>query len=159
MLRVFVLYSHSGYSILDEKLNGQQTFESMSLLRALNFFKNNTFHNCNNYQKMIVFYLGNHLLLSLNLTFIHLHSWKHCHFICCYYLQFLTKKYCLYFQPIRLQLRRYGSGYLWNRKLWRMSIDSIQALTSTTNNQIESSWTTFSFIPHFCERSSEVSAS
>ena len=28
----------------------------------------------------------------------------------------LTKRNCLYFQPIRLQLRRYPSGYLWNRK-------------------------------------------
>ena len=35
--------------------------------------------------------------------------------------------YCLYFQPIRLQLRRYHCGYLWNRKLGKMSIDSIQA--------------------------------
>ena len=34
--------------------------------------------------------------------------------------------HCLYFQPIRLQLRR----YLWNRKLGRMCVDSIQALTS-----------------------------
>ena len=37
MLCVFVLYSHYGYSILNEKLNGQQTFESMNLLGALTF--------------------------------------------------------------------------------------------------------------------------
>ena len=30
-IRVFVLYSHYGYSILNEKLNGQQTFESEPL--------------------------------------------------------------------------------------------------------------------------------
>ena len=49
--------------------------------------------------------------------------------------------YCLYVQPIRLQLRRYRCGYLWNRNLWRMSTDSIQAPAST---QIESSKTTVS---------------
>ena len=38
ILRVFILYSHHGYSILNEKLkNGQQIFESMSLLGALIF--------------------------------------------------------------------------------------------------------------------------
>ena len=31
--------------------------------------------------------------------------------MCCYCLEFLTKRYCLYFQPIRLQLRRCHSGY------------------------------------------------
>ena len=35
MLRVFVLYSQYSYSILNEKLIRQQTFESMSLLGAL----------------------------------------------------------------------------------------------------------------------------
>ena len=37
-----------------------------------------------------------------------------------FYFQFLTKTYCLYFQPIRLQLRRYRSGYSWNRKFGRI---------------------------------------
>ena len=32
-------------------------------------------------------------------------------------------------------------GYLWNRKLWRMSMDSIQAPTFATSAQIESSYT------------------
>ena len=35
ILRVFVLYSHYGDSISSRKLNGQQAFESMSLLGAL----------------------------------------------------------------------------------------------------------------------------
>ena len=39
----------------------------------------------------MVFYLGNQLLLSFSFTFFYLNSWKHCRFICCYYLQFLTK--------------------------------------------------------------------
>ena len=71
-------------------------------------------------------------------TFIHLNSCKHCR-LRCYYLEFVTKRICLYFQPIRLQLRRYCSGYLWNRKLCRMPIDPIQAHTSTTSTEIESS--------------------
>ena len=37
MVRAFVLYSHYSYSIFNEKLNGQQTFESMSLSGALTF--------------------------------------------------------------------------------------------------------------------------
>ena len=121
ILLVFVLYSHYGYSTSNEKLNGHQAFESLGLLGALTFSSNNTFHNSNNYQSTIVFYLGNHILLSFSFTFIYLNSWKRCCFTCCYYLPFLTKMHCLYFQPIRLQLRRYRSGYLWNRKLWRMS--------------------------------------
>ena len=31
ILRLFVLYSHYGYSISNEKLNGHQTFESLGL--------------------------------------------------------------------------------------------------------------------------------
>ena len=37
ILRVFVLYSHYGYSILNEKLNGHQALESLGLLGALTF--------------------------------------------------------------------------------------------------------------------------
>ena len=37
ILRVFVLYSHYGYSISNEKLNGHQDFESLGLLGALTF--------------------------------------------------------------------------------------------------------------------------
>ena len=37
ILRVFVLYSHYGYSISSEKLNGHQAFESLGLLGALTF--------------------------------------------------------------------------------------------------------------------------
>ena len=32
---------------------------------------------------MIVFYLGNHLLMSFSFAFIYLHSGKHCRFITC----------------------------------------------------------------------------
>ena len=38
ILRVFVLHSHYGYSISNEKLNGHQAFESLYLLGALTFF-------------------------------------------------------------------------------------------------------------------------
>ena len=37
ILCVFVLYSHFGYSISNEKLNGHQAFESLDLLGALIF--------------------------------------------------------------------------------------------------------------------------
>ena len=37
ILRVFVLYSHYGYSISNEKLNGHQAFESLGPLGALTF--------------------------------------------------------------------------------------------------------------------------
>ena len=37
ILPVFVLYSHYGYSISNEKLNGHQAFESLGLLGALTF--------------------------------------------------------------------------------------------------------------------------
>ena len=37
ILHVFVLYSHHGYSILNEKLNGHKAFESLGLLGALTF--------------------------------------------------------------------------------------------------------------------------
>ena len=37
ILRIFVLYSHYGYSISNEKLNGHQAFESLGLLGALTF--------------------------------------------------------------------------------------------------------------------------
>ena len=57
------------------------------------------------------------------------------------YLEFLTKRNYLYFQPVRLQLRRYSSEYLWNKTLWRMSVYSIQALNSITSTQIESNYT------------------
>ena len=50
ILRVFVLYSHYGYSISNQKRNGLQAFESLGLLGALSFFSNNTFHNSNNYK-------------------------------------------------------------------------------------------------------------
>ena len=83
-------------------------------------------------------YLASHLRLSFDFTFIHLNSWKPFRFSC-FYLEFLTKRDCLYFQSVRFQLRRYRSGYFWNRKLWRMSVDSIQALSSTNSTQIESS--------------------
>ena len=43
ILHVFVLYSHYGYSILNEKLNGYQAFNSLGLLGALTFlFKQHT---------------------------------------------------------------------------------------------------------------------
>ena len=38
VLRVFVSYSHYGYSISNEKLNGHLAFESLALLEALTFF-------------------------------------------------------------------------------------------------------------------------
>ena len=133
---VSVLYSHYGDSISSKKLNRHQAFESMSLLGALIFlFKQHT--------SLSYLLLINNSLLSFNFTFIHLNSWKHC-CLCCYCLQFPTKRYWLYFQLIRLQLRRYCSGYLWNRKLWRMLVDSIQALTSTTSTQVESF-----YVPNF----------
>ena len=53
---MFVLYSHYGHSISNERLNGQQDFESLGLSVALTFSSNNTFHNSNNYQQIIVFY-------------------------------------------------------------------------------------------------------
>ena len=37
ILRVFVLYSHYGYNISNEKLNGHQAFESLGLLGAITF--------------------------------------------------------------------------------------------------------------------------
>ena len=37
ILRAFVLYSHYGYSISNEKLNGHQAFESLGLLRSTHF--------------------------------------------------------------------------------------------------------------------------
>ena len=37
ILHVFVLYSHYGYSISNDKLNGHQAFESVGLLGALTF--------------------------------------------------------------------------------------------------------------------------
>ena len=37
ILHVFVLYSHYGYSISNEELNGHQAFESLGLLGALTF--------------------------------------------------------------------------------------------------------------------------
>ena len=49
IFRVFVLYSHYGYSISNEKINGHQAFESLGLLRHSLFSSNNTFHNSNNY--------------------------------------------------------------------------------------------------------------
>ena len=47
--------------------------------------------------------LNDHFSASLN----------SCEYCClrCYYLEFLTKRNCLYFQPIRLQLRRYCSAW------------------------------------------------
>ena len=47
---------------------------------------------------------------------IGLNCCKHCR-LHCNYFEFLTKRNGLYFQPIRLQLRRYRRGYIWNRKL------------------------------------------
>ena len=76
-------------------------------------------------------------VFQLNI-FIHLNFCKHCR-LRCYYLEFLTKRNYLYFQSIKLQLRRYGSGYLWNRKLRRMPVDSVQVLTSKDGTQIEPS--------------------
>ena len=35
--------------------------------------------------------------------------------------------------------RLYRGGYLWNRKLWRMSADSIQAFTCIPSIEIDSS--------------------
>ena len=37
ILLVFVLYSHHGYSISNERLDGRQAFESLDLLGALPF--------------------------------------------------------------------------------------------------------------------------
>ena len=37
ILRVFVLYSHYGYGVSNEMLNGQQAFEYLGLLGALTF--------------------------------------------------------------------------------------------------------------------------
>ena len=48
ILHVFVLYSHYGCSISNEKLNGRQAVESLGLLGALIFSSNSTFHNNNN---------------------------------------------------------------------------------------------------------------
>ena len=50
-LRVFVLYSHFGYSISNGKLNGHQAFESLGFSGALTFFfsSDNTLHNSDNY--------------------------------------------------------------------------------------------------------------
>ena len=42
VLRVFVLYSHDGYSISNEKLNGQRALESLGLLGALTFLLQTT---------------------------------------------------------------------------------------------------------------------
>ena len=51
ILRVFVLHSHYGYSISNEKLNGHKAFESLGLLEHSVFSSSNTFHNySNNYQ-------------------------------------------------------------------------------------------------------------
>ena len=61
-------------SVSSKKLNGHQPFESMSLLGALISLRNNTFHNRNNYEWIIIFYLRSHLLLPFNFTIIHLNS-------------------------------------------------------------------------------------
>ena len=50
VLHVFVLYSHYGYSISNEKLNGHHAFESLGFLGALIFLFKQPFHYSNNYQ-------------------------------------------------------------------------------------------------------------
>ena len=52
-----------------------------------------------------------------------------------------NKEILLIFSSNKVAAEQVLWRYLWNRKLWRISVDSIQALTSTTGTQIESSQT------------------
>ena len=55
-----------------------------------------------------VYHVGNHPTSVIQFYFYSCKFLNHCR-LCCY-LEFVTKRQCLYFQPISLQLSRYSSG-------------------------------------------------
>ena len=104
-------------------------YKCMEIFRTLNYLNSGICQHIDlklaeNFWNGIIYIVWNFCQKIVNLKFDDVIA----HQEYCYYLEFLTKMNCLYFQPIMLKLRRYHGGYLWNRMLWRLFVYLIKHL-------------------------------